>query len=105
MIGIGLAFASGSGEPGGASCRREAVASLKSKSGRGFPMRYVIGICVLAIAAILIGSELFRAQHPSLPWVKRRRARRLRWQWARRPAGMADNEAVAAAPPSPASAQ
>ena len=63
-------------------------------------MRQAIGIWVLAIAAIYIVLELTRAQHPSLPWVKRRRARRIRWQWARRPAEIADDAASAPAAPS-----
>ena len=61
-------------------------------------MRYAIGIWLLTLVAIYIGYELLRVDHPSLPWVKRRRARRLRWQWARRPAGTADREAAPAPP-------
>jgi hypothetical protein len=62
-------------------------------------MRYTIGICVLTLVTIYIGYALLRVDHPSFPWVKRRRARRLRWQWARRPAGSADRETAAPAPP------
>jgi hypothetical protein len=58
-------------------------------------MRYAFGIWVLVIAAAYIGLELFRMQHPSLPWVKRRRARRLRWQWARRQPSTVEAEATA----------
>ena len=65
-------------------------------------MRYAIGIWVLTLVAIYLGYELLRVGHPSFPWVKRRRARRLRWQWARRPAGTGDREAP---PPTPAATQ
>ena len=58
-------------------------------------MRYTIGISILMIALAYIGFELTRIQHPGLPWVKRRRARRLRWQWARRQPGAVDVETVA----------
>lgn len=50
-------------------------------------MRQAIGLWILLVVAIYIVVELIRAQHPSLPWIKRRRTRRIRWQWARRPVG------------------
>jgi hypothetical protein len=65
-------------------------------------MRVAIAIALFGMAAIYIAAELINAQHPSLPWVKRRRARRLRWQWARRPAGMTTGETIVPAPPNPA---
>ncbi len=68
-------------------------------------MRYAIAIWVLTIVVLFIGFELHHAQHPSLPWVKRRRARRLRWQWARRPAGAAPSEPANPAAPSTARQQ
>lgn len=58
-------------------------------------MRYAFGISVLIVAVAYIGLELLRVQHPSLPWVKRRRSRRLRWQWARRQPGAVETEATA----------
>jgi hypothetical protein len=62
-------------------------------------MRHAIGISILLIAAVYIAFELYRTQHPGLPWVKRRRARRIRWQWARRQPGAVEPEA--GAPPAP----
>ena len=62
-------------------------------------MRYAVGIWILIMAASYIGFELLQVQHPSLPWVKRRRARRLRWRWATRQPDAIETEA--AIPPAP----